>query len=73
MVMTATTGLNVNESSPAQAASRKGKVEQIVWDDGLDTMSREKKAADAIQVSFRNDFVIFLRSTFVIYRPKIAI
>ncbi|KIM42071.1 hypothetical protein M413DRAFT_445237 [Hebeloma cylindrosporum] len=33
--------------NPAQAASKKGKVEQIVWDEELDTMNREKKAAEA--------------------------
>ncbi|KAH9476722.1 hypothetical protein JR316_0010636 [Psilocybe cubensis] len=31
----------------SQAVSKKGKVEQIVWDEELDEMSREKKAAEA--------------------------
>jgi hypothetical protein len=39
--------------NPAQAASRKGKVEQIVWDEELDTMSREKKAAEATRGEFK--------------------
>jgi len=33
--------------NPGQASSKKGKVEQIVWDEELDTISREKKAAEA--------------------------
>ncbi|KAF8153843.1 hypothetical protein B0H34DRAFT_783978 [Crassisporium funariophilum] len=32
---------------PPGAASKKGKVEQIVWDDELDEMSKDKKAAEA--------------------------
>lgn len=31
----------------SQATSKKGKVEQIVWDEELDRMNREKKAAEA--------------------------
>lgn len=39
----------------AEALSRKGKVEQIAWDDELDELSREKAVADANRgsVSFR--------------------
>ena len=37
--------------NPVQA-SRKGKVEQIVWDEELDTMNREKKAAEATRGKF---------------------
>lgn len=33
--------------SAAAASSKKGKVEEIAWDDELDEMTREKKAAEA--------------------------
>ncbi|KAF8963260.1 hypothetical protein BDZ97DRAFT_1661830 [Flammula alnicola] len=32
---------------PGEAASKKGKVEQIAWDEELDEMNKEKKAAEA--------------------------
>ena len=55
----------------AQAASRKGKVEQVVWDEELDTLSREKKAAEATRGEFKKVVILlFSCSTFGIYRPK---
>lgn len=36
-----------NSRIPAQAASKKGKVEEIAWDETLDEMTREKQAAEA--------------------------
>lgn len=38
--------------SLASGASRKGKVEQIVWDDELDKLSQEKAAAEAARGTF---------------------
>ena len=38
--------------SLGSGASRKGKVEQIVWDDELDKMSQEKAAAEAARGTF---------------------
>jgi hypothetical protein len=32
---------------PAQTAPKKGKIEEIAWDESLDEMTREKKAAEA--------------------------
>ena len=34
-------------SYPSQATSKKGKIEQIVWDEEFDRMNRDKKAAEA--------------------------
>ena len=36
-----------NSRISAQATSKKGKVEEIAWDETLDEMTREKQAAEA--------------------------
>lgn len=35
----------------SKSASKKGKVQQIAWDEGLDDLSREKKASEATRGS----------------------
>jgi hypothetical protein len=43
---------HISSKSLVSGASRKGKVEQIVWDDELNKMSQEKAAAEAARGTF---------------------
>lgn len=52
--------------SLGSGASRKGKVEQIVWDDELDKMSQEKAAAEAARGTFSYLFPLNWMFTMVI-------
>lgn len=46
---------HISSHRTAAVPSRKGKVEQIEWDEGLDELSREKASAEA---TWGGDFLI---------------